>query len=155
MNFVLLTYSIKLDKDKNILFHLSYYSISFKNLLFKVLALVHSQPYKYPQEPKNKTSFTTTPHKYNHFLGLNMSSSIAPASLATSLASSVSTYQQAKTSNPLSWTDDKILETVYITHVHTGERFDVESLFILTSNILKRSTAVADSVVSKVQILYH
>ncbi|CAL5207981.1 unnamed protein product [Lathyrus oleraceus] len=78
-----------------------------------------------------------------------MSSSIAPASLATSLASSVSTYQQAKTSNPLSWTDDKILETVYITHVHTGERFDVESLFILTSNILKRSTAVADSVVSK------
>ncbi|KAI5397354.1 hypothetical protein KIW84_063245, partial [Lathyrus oleraceus] len=91
----------------------------------------------------------TTPHKYNHFLGLNMSSSIAPASLATSLASSVSTYQQAKTSNPLSWTDDKILETVYITHVHTGERFDVESLFILTSNILKRSTAVADSVVSK------
>ncbi|CAI8601800.1 unnamed protein product [Vicia faba] len=78
-----------------------------------------------------------------------MSSSMQPASLATALASNVSTYQQAKTSNPLTWTDDKILETVYITHVHTGERFDVESLFVLTSNILKRSTAVADSVVSK------
>ncbi|XP_058728361.1 protein SIEVE ELEMENT OCCLUSION B-like [Vicia villosa] len=78
-----------------------------------------------------------------------MSSSMQPASLATALASNVSNYKQPKTSHPLTWTDDKILEAVYITHVHTGERFDVESLFILTSNILKRSTAVADSVVSK------
>ncbi|KAJ1431595.1 Sieve element occlusion, N-terminal [Sesbania bispinosa] len=57
------------------------------------------------------------------------------------------TFQQARAaSNPLGWTDDKILETVYITHVHTAERYDVESLFNLTSNIIKRSTAVADSV---------
>ncbi|KEH40982.1 putative sieve element occlusion [Medicago truncatula] len=75
-----------------------------------------------------------------------MSSSMAPSSLV----SNVSAYsQQARTSNPLAWSDDKILETVYLTHVHTGERYDVESLFNLTSNILKRSTAVADSVASK------
>lgn len=78
-----------------------------------------------------------------------MSSSMAPSSLV----SNVSAYsQQARTSNPLAWSDDKILETVYLTHVHTGERYDVESLFNLTSNILKRSTAVADSVASKVNI---
>ncbi|PNX85083.1 hypothetical protein L195_g041149 [Trifolium pratense] len=74
-----------------------------------------------------------------------MSSSMAPASIASNL----STYSQGKTLSPLAWSDDKILETVYITHVHTGERYDVESLFSLTSNILRRSTAIADSVASK------
>ncbi|WJX10663.1 hypothetical protein P8452_01356 [Trifolium repens] len=74
-----------------------------------------------------------------------MSSTLAPASIASNL----STYHQGKTLSPLAWSDDKILETVYITHVHTGERYDVESLFNLTSNILRRSTAIADSVSSK------
>lgn len=52
--------------------------------------------------------------------------------------------------NPLGWTDDQILEKVYITHVHTAERYDVESLFNVASNIIRRSTAVADSVAVKV-----
>jgi len=52
--------------------------------------------------------------------------------------------------NPLGWTDDQILEKVYITHVHTAERHDLESLFNVTSNIIKRATAVADSVAVKV-----
>jgi len=57
---------------------------------------------------------------------------------------------QTNTLNPLGWTDDQILEKVYITHVHTAERYDVESLFNVTSNIIKRATAVADSVAVKV-----
>jgi hypothetical protein len=90
------------------------------------------------------------PKRYNNFLGLRMSSTLAPASIASNL----STYHQGKTLSPLAWSDDKILETVYITHVHTGERYDVESLFNLTSNILRRSTAIADSVSSKVYIIF-
>lgn len=67
--------------------------------------------------------------------------------------SNVSALQQAKASllNPLALTDDQILEKVYITHVHTAERYDVESLYNITSNIIKRSTAAADSVVAKVR----
>ncbi|KAK7243168.1 hypothetical protein RIF29_37956 [Crotalaria pallida] len=77
----------------------------------------------------------------------NMSSLSRPVS-------SVPTLQQVKAStttliNPLSLTDDQILEKVYITHVHTAERYDVESLFNVTSNIIKRSAAAADSAVSK------
>jgi hypothetical protein len=90
------------------------------------------------------------PKRYYNFLGLRMSSTLAPASIASNL----STYHQGKTLSPLAWSDDKILETVYITHVHTGERYDVESLFNLTSNILRRSTAIADSVSSKVYIIF-
>ncbi|GAU47934.1 hypothetical protein TSUD_14040 [Trifolium subterraneum] len=76
-----------------------------------------------------------------------MSSSIAPASIA----SNVSTYHQGKTLSPLAWSDDKIFETVYITHIHTGETHNVEPLFNLTSNILRCSTALADSVASKAE----
>lgn len=69
--------------------------------------------------------------------------------LATSLIPATPLVQ-TNTLNPLGWTDDQILEKVYITHVHTAERYDVESLFNVTSNIIKRATAVADSVAVKV-----
>ncbi|XP_061353430.1 protein SIEVE ELEMENT OCCLUSION B-like [Gastrolobium bilobum] len=69
--------------------------------------------------------------------------------MSTKAVASVSNMLRANASNPLTWPDDKILETVYITHVHTAERYDVESLFNVTSNIIKRSTAAADSVVVK------
>ncbi|MED6119871.1 hypothetical protein PIB30_015823 [Stylosanthes scabra] len=61
--------------------------------------------------------------------------------------------QQAKASlslvNPLALTDDQILERVYITHVHTAQRYDVDSIFNVTSSIIKRSTVAADTVVVK------
>jgi len=69
--------------------------------------------------------------------------------LATSL-SPATPLLQTNSLNPLAWNDDQILEKVYITHVHTAERYDVESLFNVTSNIIKRATAVADSVAVKV-----
>ncbi|KOM33857.1 hypothetical protein LR48_Vigan02g000700 [Vigna angularis] len=68
--------------------------------------------------------------------------------LATSLIPATPLLQ-TNTLNPLGWTDDQILEKVYITHVHTAERYDVESLFNVTSNVIKRATAVADSVAVK------
>ncbi|KAL4338911.1 hypothetical protein AHAS_Ahas12G0257500 [Arachis hypogaea] len=62
--------------------------------------------------------------------------------------------QQAKASllvNPLALTDDQILERVYITHVHTAQRYDVDSIFNVTSSIIKRSTVAADTAVVKVR----
>ncbi|XP_059447775.1 protein SIEVE ELEMENT OCCLUSION B-like [Corylus avellana] len=45
------------------------------------------------------------------------------------------------------FTDDEIMNQIYATHVHDVEKFDVESLFIVVENILKRATQVADNVV--------
>lgn len=70
--------------------------------------------------------------------------------LVSSLSPATPSSVQTNTLNPLGWTDDQILEKVYITHVHTAERYDVESLFNVTANIIKRSTALADSVAVKV-----
>ncbi|OIW07716.1 hypothetical protein TanjilG_19659 [Lupinus angustifolius] len=72
--------------------------------------------------------------------------------MASKTSSNAANLQQAKASmmiNPLSLSDDQVLEKVYITHVHNAERYDVESLFSITSNIINRSTAAADNVVTK------
>ncbi|CAL0328080.1 unnamed protein product [Lupinus luteus] len=72
--------------------------------------------------------------------------------MSSNAVSSVSNFQKTKASmmiNPLSFTDDQVLEKVYITHVHSAEKYDVESLFSVTSNIIKRSTAAAENVVTK------
>ncbi|KAG6732706.1 hypothetical protein I3843_01G183600 [Carya illinoinensis] len=44
-------------------------------------------------------------------------------------------------------TDHEILNQIYATHVHDDEKFDVESLFIIVENILKRATQIVDNVV--------
>lgn len=44
-------------------------------------------------------------------------------------------------------TDQEILSQIYATHVHDDEKFDVESLFIIVENILKRATQIVDNVV--------
>ncbi|KAI4317946.1 hypothetical protein L6164_025767 [Bauhinia variegata] len=51
--------------------------------------------------------------------------------------------------NPLTLSDEQILDQIYTTHVHdhTDTKFDVDSLFILVENILKRSTHIVDNVV--------
>ncbi|KAK7847121.1 hypothetical protein CFP56_007138 [Quercus suber] len=44
--------------------------------------------------------------------------------------------------------EQEILNQIYSTHhVHDDEKFDVESLFIIVENILKRATVVVDNVV--------
>ncbi|KAE8022600.1 hypothetical protein FH972_008386 [Carpinus fangiana] len=45
------------------------------------------------------------------------------------------------------FSDHEIMNQIYATHVHDDEKFDVESLFIVVENILKRATQVADNVV--------
>lgn len=49
--------------------------------------------------------------------------------------------------NPLTMSDEHILEQIYSTHVHSDTKFDVDSLFTLVENILKRSTHIVDNVV--------
>jgi hypothetical protein len=43
--------------------------------------------------------------------------------------------------------DQDILNQIYSTHVHDDEKFDVESLFIIVENTLKRATSIVDNVV--------
>ncbi|XP_061371209.1 protein SIEVE ELEMENT OCCLUSION B-like [Gastrolobium bilobum] len=49
--------------------------------------------------------------------------------------------------NPLTMSDEQILEQIYSTHVHTHTNFDVSSLFTLVDNTLKRSTQIVDNIV--------
>ncbi|KAF7837532.1 protein SIEVE ELEMENT OCCLUSION B-like [Senna tora] len=49
--------------------------------------------------------------------------------------------------NPLTMSDEQILEQIYSTHVHTDTKFDVDSLFTLVDNTLRRSTHIVDNVV--------
>ncbi|KAI9123089.1 hypothetical protein K1719_005978 [Acacia pycnantha] len=49
--------------------------------------------------------------------------------------------------NPLTLSDDQILDQIYTTHVHSDTKFDVAPLFSLVENILKRSTHIVDNVV--------
>jgi hypothetical protein len=46
----------------------------------------------------------------------------------------------------LTMSDHDIMNQIYATHVHGDEKFDVDSLFILVENILKRSTLIVDNV---------
>ncbi|XP_028804339.1 protein SIEVE ELEMENT OCCLUSION B [Neltuma alba] len=49
--------------------------------------------------------------------------------------------------NPLTLSDEQILDQIYTTHVHSDAKFDVAPLFDLVDNILKRSTHIVDNVV--------
>lgn len=48
--------------------------------------------------------------------------------------------------NPLTMSDEHILEEIYSTHVHSDTKFDAQSLFNVAGNILTRSTHVVDNV---------
>jgi hypothetical protein len=57
----------------------------------------------------------------------------------------------------LTMSDHDIMNQIYATHVHGDEKFDVDSLFILVENILKRSTLIVDNVslvISTTLVLY-
>ena len=43
--------------------------------------------------------------------------------------------------------DQKILDLVYATHVHHDHSFDVDSMFLVVENIIKRSGQIVDNVV--------
>lgn len=47
--------------------------------------------------------------------------------------------------------DNKILELIYTSHVHEDDSFDVDSLFLVTENIIKRSTQIVDNIVQVYQ----
>ncbi|XP_027366758.1 protein SIEVE ELEMENT OCCLUSION B-like [Abrus precatorius] len=49
--------------------------------------------------------------------------------------------------NPLTMSDEHILEEIYSTHVQSDTKFDAGSLFTLAENILKHSTHIVDNVV--------
>ncbi|KAK7344016.1 hypothetical protein VNO77_13214 [Canavalia gladiata] len=49
--------------------------------------------------------------------------------------------------NPLTMSDEQILDQIYSTHIHTDTKFDVDSLFTLVENTLRRSTHIVDNVV--------
>ncbi|KAK7344015.1 hypothetical protein VNO77_13213 [Canavalia gladiata] len=53
--------------------------------------------------------------------------------------------------NPLTMTDEQIMEQIYSTHVHSHTKFDVDSLFILVENTLRHSTHMVDNVAQNTQ----
>jgi hypothetical protein len=57
--------------------------------------------------------------------------------------------------NPLTMSDEHILEEIYSTHVHsdTVTKFDAESLFNIAAVILRRSTYVAENFVQVCHII--
>lgn len=57
-------------------------------------------------------------------------------------------------SNPLTMSDDQILDQIYSTHVHSDTKFDAASLFTLAQNTLARSTHIVDSVVQVYIYIY-
>ncbi|KAB1199854.1 hypothetical protein CJ030_MR0G012607 [Morella rubra] len=56
--------------------------------------------------------------------------------------------------NVLTMPDDQIMNQIYATHVHADEKFDADSLFAVTENILKRATLLVDNVVLGTQAHY-
>ncbi|KAJ1409429.1 Sieve element occlusion, N-terminal [Sesbania bispinosa] len=63
-------------------------------------------------------------------------------------------HQTAESSehNPLTMSDEQILDQIYSTHVHSDTKFDVDSLFTLVDNTLRRSTHIVDNVVQGSQV---
>ncbi|KAM1369245.1 hypothetical protein ACFX2I_039752 [Malus domestica] len=53
--------------------------------------------------------------------------------------------------NLFTMSDKKILELIYATHVHGDNSFDVVSLFLVTENIIKRSTQIVDNIMQGTQ----
>ncbi|KAJ7979935.1 Protein SIEVE ELEMENT OCCLUSION B [Quillaja saponaria] len=72
--------------------------------------------------------------------------------MASKLLTKISLHHtESSEVNPLTLSDDQILEQIYGTHVHSDEKFDVDSLFIVVDNILDRSTHIVDSIVQGTQ----
>ena len=68
--------------------------------------------------------------------------------VVTKLSLMKSLLQSAeKEHNPLAMSDEQILELIYSTNVQSDTRFDVDSLFTLVENTLRRSTSVVDNLV--------
>ncbi|GLT81379.1 hypothetical protein SLA2020_527680 [Shorea laevis] len=69
--------------------------------------------------------------------------------MANNVVLLASSSQQAKKGdlNLFAFSDHEIMNQIYATHVHDDEKFDVESLFIVVENTLKRATQVADNIV--------
>jgi len=56
--------------------------------------------------------------------------------------------------NPFEFSQDKILEDVYRTHVRCLEKCDSESLHTVASNVLNQSMDITLKVIAKVILLY-
>ena len=50
------------------------------------------------------------------------------------------------------FSDKKITDLIYATHVHADETFDEDSLFVIVENILKHSTQIIDKVVQVIML---
>ncbi|KAL2325101.1 hypothetical protein Fmac_024159 [Flemingia macrophylla] len=68
------------------------------------------------------------------------------ASTKSSLKSLLQSADQTE-HNPLTMSDEQILDQIYSTHVHSDTKFDVDSLFTLVENTLRRTTNIVDNVV--------
>lgn len=81
-----------------------------------------------------------------------MSSLVVPVlhaanNVSSQVVSSVLPGAVGNDHNPLTMSDEHILEQIYSTHVHSDTKFDSGSLFAITENILIRSTHLVDNVV--------
>ncbi|KAI4345935.1 hypothetical protein L6164_013020 [Bauhinia variegata] len=56
-------------------------------------------------------------------------------------------HHDEKDPSPFTQSNEEISEVIYTTHVHSDIKLDVDSLFTLSQNILKRSTHIVDNVV--------
>ncbi|KAJ1378972.1 Sieve element occlusion, N-terminal [Sesbania bispinosa] len=64
---------------------------------------------------------------------------------------SSNTQQQEKVLlNPFEISDDQILEKVYITHFHCGEKYDTASLYSVASNVINHSIEISDLVIKMI-----
>lgn len=65
---------------------------------------------------------------------------------------SSNSVQQGKTwlQNPFEFNDEQILESVYRTHFHCVDKFDVGSLYCVASKVINHSIEITDTMIAKV-----
>lgn len=63
--------------------------------------------------------------------------------------------QQGKTllKNPFELTDEQILESVYRTHFHCVEKFEIGCLYNVASTVIHHSIEITDTMIAKVTSL--
>lgn len=61
--------------------------------------------------------------------------------------SSNAVHQEKALLNPFEISDDHILEKVYITHFHCTEKYDIEPLYSVASNVINHSIEISDLVI--------
>jgi len=64
--------------------------------------------------------------------------------MSSKQVSSNTLHQEKLLLNPFDVNDDQMLEKIYMTHYHCVEKYDVESLYKIASNVIHHSIEIAD-----------